>query len=207
MICSIFNKKEKGDENLMAKLYFRYGVMGSSKTANALMVHYNYKEKGQKALLVKSQIDTRDGELNIKSRVGIEHECVLFKDLASIDIRQYDCIIVDEAQFLTRQEVLKLVNIADKMDIPVICYGLRTDFKGKLFSGSKALFELADSIEEIKMICWCGKKAICNARFDESGTVTKSGKQVVLGANEQYTGLCRKHWMEGNLGDKGRTNK
>lgn len=161
---------------------------------------FNYEERGQKALLVKPSTDTRDGKTLIKSRIGLEHECVLFQDLDNMDIASYDCLIVDEAQFLTSGEVDKLSDIVDDLNIPVICYGFRADFKGELFPGSKRLFELADKIEEIKTICWCGKKAIFNARFNQASDVLKMGEQVELGANERYTGLCRKHWVEGNLG-------
>ena len=168
----------------MAKLYFRYGVMGSSKTANALMVRYNYEERGQDALLVKPAIDQRDGARFVASRAGLSHPC----------------IIVDEAQFLSREEVRYLTDLVDDWNIPVICYGLRADFKGDLFPGSAELLASADVIEEVKTICWCGKKALCNARFDENGHVLKEGEQVVLGANDKYIGLCRKHWKEGNLG-------
>ena len=112
-----------------------------------------------------------------------------------------DCLIVDEAQFLSREECEFLVHVVDDLDVPVICYGLRADFKGDLFPGSHWLLAWADTIEEVKTICWCGKKATFNARFDENGII-KHGKQVVLGANEKYTSLCRKHWREGNLGDK-----
>lgn len=185
----------------MAKLYFIFGAMGASKTANALMVRYNYEERGQKALLVKSALDTRDDGV-MKSRIGLEHQCVLVDDIDKLDITQYKCIIVDDAQFLTKDEVMKLVHIVDNLSIPVMCYGLRADFKGELFTGSKALFEMADTIEEIKTICWCGKKAIFNTRFDENGTVLKEGEQIVIGANDKYTGLCRRHWASGDLGPK-----
>lgn len=187
----------------MAKLYFRYGVMGSSKTANALMVRYNYEERGQDALLVKPAVDQRDGARFVASRAGLSHPCIYFSDLMEMTPRQlkpYACIIVDEAQFLTRDEVRYLTDLVDDWNIPVICYGLRTDFKGELFPGSAELLATADVIEEVKTICWCGKKALCNARFDESGHVIKEGEQVVLGANDQYIGLCRKHWMAGDLG-------
>ena len=169
----------------MAKLYFRYGVMGSSKTANALMVRYNYEERGQDALLVKPAVDQRDGARFVASRAGLSHPCIYFSDLMEMTPRQlkpYACIIVDEAQFLTRDEVRYLTDLVDDWNIPVICYGLRTDFKGELFPGSAELL------------------ALCNARFDESGHVIKEGEQVVLGANDKYIGLCRKHWKEGNLG-------
>ncbi|HPT77478.1 MAG TPA: thymidine kinase [Candidatus Atribacteria bacterium] len=186
----------------MAKLYFRYGAMGASKSANALMVKHNYMERGQEALLVKPAVDARDGEKIIRSRIGVQCECELVENLDKMDLKRYSCIIVDEAQFLTKEQVMKLVYIVDELNIPVICYGLRTDFKGELFEGSKALMEVADTIEEIKTICFCGRKATMNARFDENGNVIKTGEQIVLGANDKYIALCRKHWMEGNLGNK-----
>ena len=187
----------------MAKLYFRYGVMGSSKSANALMVRYNYEERGQKALMVKPMIDQREGESIVNSRIGLTYPCVWFEDLQKMtpeEIRGYQCVIVDEAQFLSREQVRFLTDIVDDLGVPVICYGLRADFKGDLFPGSEALLAWADIIEEVKTICWCGKKALCNARFDAGGVVLKEGEQVVLGANDCYIGLCRKHWKEGNLG-------
>ena len=163
----------------MAKLYFRYGVMGSSKTANALMVRYNYEERGQDALLVKPAVDQRDGARFVASRAGLSHDCIYFSDLMEMTPRQlkpYACIIVDEAQFLTREEVRYLTDLVDDWNIPVICYGLRADFKGDLFPGSAELLATADIIEEVKTICWCGKKAVCNARFDESGHVLKEAR-------------------------------
>lgn len=187
----------------MAKLYFRYGVMGSSKSANALMVRYNYEERGQKALMVKPAIDQREGESVVNSRIGLNYACVWFEELEKMsgaDICVYQCVIVDEAQFLTHAQVDYLTEIVDDMNVPVICYGLRADFSGRLFPGSEALLACADIIEEVKTICWCGKKAICNARFDENGVVLKEGEQVVLGANDCYIGLCRKHWKAGDLG-------
>ena len=187
----------------MAKLYFRYGVMGSSKSANALMVRYNYEERGQQALMVKPALDQREGESVVNSRIGLNYACVWFEDLQKMsaeDIRAYQCVIVDEAQFLSRAQVDYLTEIVDDMNVPVICYGLRADFSGRLFPGSEALLACADIIEEVKTICWCGKKAICNARFDENGVVLKEGEQVVLGANDCYIGLCRKHWKAGDLG-------
>lgn len=187
----------------MAQLYFKYGAMGSSKTANALMTRFNYEERGQQTLLVKPRMDTRDGDHTVASRIGLAYPCVYFgelKDLTIMELQQNACIIVDEAQFLTREEVMYLVYLVDDLDIPVICYGLRADFKGDLFPGSEALLVLADKLEEVKTICWCGRKATFNARFDREGHVLKEGQQVVLGANDQYIGLCRKHWREGNLG-------
>jgi len=184
----------------MAKLYFRYGAMGSSKSANALMVRYNYEERNQKVLLVKPDMDTRDGDRIVTSRCGLSAHCEYLEALYDRDIKQYDCVIVDEAQFLTKQQVERLVEIVDEENVPVIAYGLRADFRGELFPGSQWLLAWADTIEEIKTICWCGKKATYNARFDENGRITKEGEQIVLGANDRYVGLCRKHWKEGNLG-------
>ena len=188
----------------MAKLYFRYGAMGSSKTANALMVRYNYEERGQSVLMVKPKIDTRDGEHVVRSRIGLEHPCIYMEELRAKEdgdiLANWECIIVDEAQFLTKDDVYYLAHLVDAYDIPVICYGLRSDFKGELFEGSRYLLVLADKIEEIKTICWCGKKATFNARFDEHGHVVKDGAQIELGANDRYVGLCRKHWIAGDLG-------
>ena len=187
----------------MAQLYFKYGAMGSSKSANALMARFNYEERGQKALMVKPRLDDRDGDHMVYSRIGLKYPCVYFDEMQALtimELQQNACIIVDEAQFLTREEVMYLVYLVDDLDIPVMCYGLRADFKGDLFPGSYALLVMADKIEEVKTICWCGKKATFNARFDKDGKVLKEGEQVVLGANDQYIGLCRRHWMEGNLG-------
>ena len=187
----------------MAQLYFKYGAMGSSKTANALMTRFNYEERGQQTLLVKPRLDSRDGDHMVSSRIGLKYPCIYFDEMQTInpmELQQNACIIVDEAQFLTKEEVDYLVSLVDDCGIPVICYGLRADFKGDLFPGSEELLVMADKMEEVKTICWCGKKATFNARFDKSGHVLKQGAQVVLVANDQYIGLCRRHWREGNLG-------
>ena len=187
----------------MAQLYFKYGAMGSSKTANALMARFNYEERGQSALLVKPRLDTRDGDHMVHSRIGLSHPCIYFDEMqrmAEAELQQNDCIIVDEAQFLSREEVMYLVHLVDDCNIPVICYGLRADFRGELFPGSYELLVMADKLEEVKTICWCGKKAMFNARFDADGKVLKEGAQVVLGANDKYIGLCRRHWRSGDLG-------
>ena len=183
----------------MAKLYFRYGAMGSSKTANALMVRYNYLEKGKKVELLKPDIENRDGKMKIKSRVGLEAEC----KYVSTFLREFlsspyelDAIIIDEAQFMNEKEVEDFAYIVDIFDIPVICYGLRTDFQTKLFPGSKRLLELADVIEEIPTICFCGKKAQFNARIID-GKVALLGDQVMMGGNDSYVSLCRKHYRKG----------
>ena len=182
----------------MAKLYFRYGAMGSSKTANAIMVQYNYQERGQKALMLKPRLEKRDGEKTVRSRSGLSAACEYVEDLDRIDVKQYDCLIIDEAQFLNREQVEQLVGIVDQMDIPVMCYGLRADFQGNLFEGSQYLLAWADTIEEIKTVCWCGRKATYNARI-HNGKVVKTGEQIMLGGNESYVSLCRKHWAEGRL--------
>lgn len=182
----------------MAKLYFRYGAMGSSKTANAIMVQYNYQERGQNALMLKPRLDSRDGEHTVGSRSGLSAPCRYVEEMDEIDLSVYDCIIVDEAQFLTKAQVQRLVDIVDGMDIPVICYGLRADFMGNLFEGSHWLMAWADTIEEIKTVCWCGRKATMNARV-ANGKVVKAGEQIVLGGNESYVALCRKHWARGEL--------
>ena len=178
----------------MAKLYFYYGAMNSSKTANALMTHFNYEEVGQKALLCKTEADTRDGAL--------EMECILLKELELMteeQIRAYDCIIVDEVQFATKEQIDFLSDIVDFMEVPVVCYGLRADFQNNLFEGSQRLIAIADTISEVKTVCWCGKKATCNARYNKQGIV-RDGEQVFLGANDSYVALCRKHFKLGMLG-------
>lgn len=187
----------------MAKLYFRYGAMGSSKTANALMVEYNYMERGKRALLVKPRLDSRDGDYTIRSRMGLEKEGIMLETLVEMEdceIQTYDCIIVDEAQFASKKQVEFLVHIVDDLEIPVICYGLRTDFRREFFEGSLWLMAWADKIEEIKTVCWCGRAATCNARIGEDGTMIQSGEQIVMGGNDKYTALCRKHHRQGNLG-------
>ena len=182
----------------MAKLYFRYGAMGSSKTANAIMVRHNYLERGQKVLMLKPRLDNRDGETVIGSRCGLKCECEFIEDIDRFDVSGYDCVIVDEAQFLTRAQVERLVHVVDVENVPVIAYGLRADFQGNLFEGSQWLLAWADTIEEVKTICWCGKKATCNARVVD-GKVVKEGEQIQLGGNESYVSLCRKHWQDGVL--------
>ena len=182
----------------MAKLYFRYGAMGSSKTANAIMVQYNYHERGQNALMVKPRLDNRDGERIVGSRSGLSAPCIYMEELENVDLSAYNCIIVDEAQFLKKEQVARLVEIVDGMNIPVICYGLRADFRGELFEGSTWLMAWADTIEEIKTVCWCGRKATCNARVVD-GKVAREGEQIVLGGNESYVALCRRHWKTGEL--------
>lgn len=183
----------------MAKLYFRYGAMGSSKTANAVMVQYNYRERGCEVLMLKPKLENRDGATIVRSRCGLEAECRYVEDLDTISLDGIACVIVDEAHFLTSEQVKKLVDIVDECDIPVICYGLRTDFRGELFEGSRELLCWADTIEEIKTICWCGRKATFNARVHD-GKIVRQGEQIMLGGNSTYISLCRRHWKSGELG-------
>ena len=183
----------------MAKLYFRYGAMGSSKTANAIMVRHNYLERGQRVLMLKPRLDNRDGETMIASRSGLRYHCHFIEDLDRFNVRDYDCLIVDEAQFLTRAQVERLVRVVDIDNVPVIAYGLRCDFRNEIFEGSQWLLAWADTIEEVKTICWCGKKAVCNARVVD-GKVAREGEQIVLGGSESYVSLCRRHWAQGKLG-------
>ena len=180
----------------MAKLYFKYGVMGSSKTAQALIAKFNYEENGNKVLFVKPAIDTRDGEDIVKSRIGLSGEAMVLSpedEIAVKTIANYDVIICDESQFFTPKQIEHFTDIAVFCNIPVLCYGLLTDFKTNLFQGSKRLVELADSLQEIKMVCKCGKKATVNARLVD-GKVVREGEQVMLGGNESYKAMCYECW-------------
>lgn len=190
----------------MAKLYFKFGAMGSSKTAQALMTKFNYEEKGERVLLVKPSTDTRDDVTDedgrvrtiVRSRIGLFQEAVALRPgdslkalyLAEREKAPLGVIIVDEAQFLTVRQVNECKEIADFSDVPVICFGLRTDFQTKMFPGSKRLLEIADSITEIKSICRCGRKATVNVRFDDAGEIITEGSQVLIGGNDRYEGMC-----------------
>lgn len=193
------NVKHAGGRKNMAKLYFRYGAMGSSKTANAVMVQYNYQERGRKVLMLKPKLENRDGATIVRSRCGLEAQCRFVEELGEINLDGIECVIVDESHFLTAEQVKQLVDIVDERDIPVICYGLRSDFRGELFEGSRELLRWADTIEEIKTICWCGRKATFNARV-QNGHIVREGEQIMMGGNSAYVSLCRRHWREGNLG-------
>ena len=188
----------------MAKLYYRYGAMGSSKTAQALMLKYNCEEQGKRVCLVKPDVDSRDGRTKIRSRVGLEAECHLFSEFKGCavnteELDKLDVVIVDEAQFLMEDDIDLLARLVDEHGIDVFCYGLKTDFTGHLFAGSKRLLELADKIEEVKTMCWCGRKATMNARIDSNKNIVRSGEQVLLGLNDQYVALCREHYMTGEI--------
>lgn len=186
----------------MAKLYFKYGAMGSSKTAQALITKFNYEERNMKVWLIKPAIDTRDGEQTVRSRVGLYAPCDTVSvgdDIFAIFEKEHsdaDVIIADECQFFTASHVDQLRRIVDEKGIPVMCFGLRADFLCHLFEGSKRLFEVADSIAEIKTICACGAKAIVNARLDGDLNVVTDGEQVMLGGNESYIALCHKCWKD-----------
>ena len=185
----------------MAKLYFKYGAMGSSKTAQALITKFNYEERGMSVWLIKPSTDTRDGAKMIRSRIGLTAEAEVIAPNDDIRARfdaigRRNVIIADECQFLTPQQVDQLRDIVDEEDVPVLCFGLRTDFLTKMFPGSARLFELADSITEIKTICECGSKATVNARIGPDGRVVTEGEQVLLGGNDTYLAMCHSCWKK-----------
>ncbi len=182
----------------MAKLYFRYGAMGSSKTAQALITKFNYEERGMRVWLIKPATDDRDGRTLLRSRIGLEAECTPIPESVNIyeefmaHHSECDVIIADECQFLTEEHVNELRKLVDVCGVPVLCYGLRTDFRTRMFTGSARLFEVADSISEIKTICECGRKAIVNARIDSLGNVITEGSQIFLGGNDSYIAMCHR---------------
>lgn len=190
----------------MAKLYFRYSAMNAGKTTQLIQVKYNYEERGQRVLVLKSAIDNRDGVGVVKSRIGIECPAILLNsdtnilELVKENLKKnkIDCLLIDEAQFLSKPQVMQICSVVDELNIPCMAYGLRSDFKGNLFPGSEALISLSDSIEELKTICWCGKKAIMNTRLLD-GKAVFEGAQIQIGGNESYISLCRKHWREGKV--------
>ncbi len=190
--------------NRIGKLYFRYGTMGSAKTALLLTTAYNFEERGIDYLCFKPVIDTRDKKNVIRSRIGIERQCQwIYQDsnlyttmkemFASASIVP-EWILIDEAQFLTASQVDEISQIVDDFGCNVVCYGLRTDFQTNMFEGSRRLFEIADSIDEIKSTCSCGRKTIVNARIDGNGDIVTVGEQVEIGGNDKYMAVCRKCW-------------
>ncbi len=192
----------------MAKLYFRYGVMGSSKSAQALITKFNYEEQGMRVWLLKPAADVRDGVGNVRSRIGLEQpadavtaEMDLYEIFRDREREFYDVIIADEAQFLTPAQIEQLRDIVDHYNVPVFCFGLRTDFRTELFPGSARLFELADSITELKTVCTCGSKAMVNARLDAAGRVITEGEQFLLGGSESYRQMCYKCWKKAQQGE------
>ncbi len=195
----------------MSKLYFRYGAMGSGKTIDLLKVAYNYEERGQNVIIYTANIDNRYDVGTITTRIGISKKCNTFAKDTNIflevcnKVSKPDCILIDESQFLTKKQVSELSDIVDILDIPVICYGLRSDFKLNLFEGSLALMAIADKIEEIKTICDCGNKATINMRMI-NGEVCTEGEQVFIGGNESYKSVCRKCYRK-YVSKKQRKNK
>ena len=185
----------------MAKLYFKYGVMGSSKSAQALITKFNYEELGMTVWLIKPSIDTRDGADVVKSRIGLSATAQVITPGEDIIAAyraagKHDVIIADEAQFFTPAQIDQLRTLVDEDDLPVLCFGLRTDFLTHFFPGAQRLMELADSLTEIKTVCACGRKATVNARIDENGRITTEGSQVLLGGNDRYVAMCHKCWKE-----------
>lgn len=188
----------------MAKLYFKYGAMGSSKTAQALITKYNYEENDLKVWLMKPSADTRDGQKLLRSRIGLQAqveiippECDVLELFRSCQLGRCDVIIVDECQFMTPEQIDQLRAIVDEHNVPVMCFGLRTDFQCRLFGGSRRLMEVADTIQEIKTICDCGAKATVNARIDAEGHIVTEGQQLLLGGNDSYIAMCHKCWVRG----------
>lgn len=186
----------------MAKLYFKYGAMGSSKSAQALITKFNYEELGMKVWLIKPSIDTRDGAGIIKSRIGLKEDAQVITPEQDIVAEyhkagKYDVIISDESQFFSPEQIDQLRTLVDEEDLPVLCFGLRTDFLTHFFPGSQRLMELADSLTEIKTVCSCGRKATVNARIDEQGNIITHGDQVFLGGNDSYIAMCHKCWKKG----------
>ena len=186
-----------------AKLYFKFGAMGSSKSAQALITKFNYEERGMKVWLIKPAVDTRDGADMIRSRIGLEaaadHVVAADDDLAALFRalpEKRDVVIADEAQFFRPEHIDQLAELVDEDDVPVLCFGLATDFQTHTFPGSHRLFELAESVTEIKTVCTCGAKATVNARIDAEGHVVTGGEQVVLGGNDCYVAMCRKCWKK-----------
>ena len=193
----------------MAKLYFSYSTMNAGKSTVLLQASHNYGERGMKTMLFTAELDNRSKVGNISSRIGLSEKASTFNNddnlFYSVEERlnkdNISCVFVDEAQFLTDKQVWELSDVVEKLNIPVMCFGLRTDFQGKLFEGSSTLLAIADELKEIKTICHCGKKANMVVRVDFNGKVLKEGAQIEIGGNEKYISLCRKHWkneMENN---------
>ena len=193
----------------MAKLYFSYSTMNAGKSTVLLQASHNYGERGMKTMLFTAELDNRSKVGNISSRIGLSEKASTFNNddnlFSLVEERlntdKISCVFVDEAQFLTEKQVWELSDVVEILNIPVMCFGLRTDFQGKLFEGSSSLLAIADELKEIKTICHCGKKANMVVRVDSNGKVLREGAQIEIGGNEKYISLCRKHWkneMENN---------
>ncbi|MAJ36023.1 MAG: thymidine kinase [Candidatus Puniceispirillum sp. TMED52] len=192
----------------MAKLYFNYSAMNAGKSTILLQASHNYHERGMRTMLMTAGIDNRYGDAVISSRIGIASDAITFNegdDLLAMVRQQHDqnsisCLLVDEAQFLSTEQVWQLTQVADQLDIPVLAYGLRTDFQGELFPGSAALLALSDNIREIRTICWCGRKATMVMRLDADGKPIQAGEQIAIGGNDLYVSVCRQHWVDRDIG-------
>ncbi len=188
----------------MAKLYFYFASMNAGKSTTLLQADFNYRERGMTTMLWTAQLDDRSEDKAIESRIGLGADAHRFAPdtdmwadvMASHKVEPLNCVLVDEAQFLTKEQVWQLARLADEAAIPVLCYGLRTDFQGELFPGSAALLGIADALVELKAVCHCGRKATMNLRVDESGKAVKQGAQTEIGGNDRYVALCRKHFSE-----------
>ena len=192
----------------MAKLYFNYSSMNAGKSTMLLQANHNYQERGMSTVIYTSSVDDRYGKKEIVSRIGLKAESNIFSSNTNIyeevisfnKDKRVDCVLIDEAQFLSKDQVAQLGQIVDDLDIPVLTFGIRTDFKGNLFEGSEYLLAWADNLKEIKTVCHCGRKATMVLRLDEKGNVLETGDQIEIGGNEKYVSICRKHFYEKNIG-------
>ena len=191
----------------MAQLYYRYSTMNAGKSIELIKVAYNYEERGKNVMTLIPSVDDRYGRGVITSRIGVQREALIVNNTSNIlelfieenEKKKIDCVLVDECQFLKKHHVLELVEIVDSFDVPVLAYGLKNDFRNEMFEGSYYMLIYADKIEEIKTICWCGRKATMVARV-AGGKIVKQGEQVMIGGNDMYISLCRKHYNDGRLG-------
>ncbi len=192
----------------MAKLYFYYSSMNAGKTTSLLQSSYNYKERGMNTLVMAPEVDDRYGKGKVTSRIGLETDAITFRSTDDIfDVIKREladsplhCVLIDEAQFLTKDQVYQLGEVTDTLNVPVLAYGLRTDFQGEPFEGSKYLLAWSDNLKELKAICHCGSKATMVVRMDEQGNAVKEGSQVEIGGNDRYVSMCRKHFKESYFG-------
>ena len=192
----------------MARIHFIYSTMNAGKSTMLLQANHNYQEKGMSTIIYTSSVDDRYGKKEIVSRIGLRAESNIFSNNTNIyeeviglnKSNKVDCVLIDEAQFLNKEQVAQLGQIVDTLDIPVLTFGIRTDFKGNLFEGSEYLLAWADNLKEIKTVCHCGRKATMVLRLDENGNVLETGDQIEIGGNEKYVSICRKHFYEKNIG-------
>lgn len=188
----------------MASLYFTYSAMNAGKSTSLLQVAYNYQERGQSVLLLTPALDTRSGTGRIHSRLGIDCEALTFTNKTNLfklvsetlTHTPVDCVLLDEAQFLSEAQVWALAKVTDTLNVPVMCYGIRTDSFGQAFPGSAVLLAIADKLVEMKTICHCGRKATMSLRVDSNGKAVSSGEQISIGGNDKYVSCCRKHWLQ-----------